>query len=52
MTKEMKTEIIINLKKEVNKKQDAGQQKMYVYIRITFHKSYLLLTDQQVSRGN
>jgi hypothetical protein len=45
----MKTEIIINLKKEVNKKQDAGQQKLYIWI--TIHKSYLLLRDQQVSRG-
>jgi ribosomal protein L21 len=47
----MKTEIIINLKKrEAKKKQDAGQQKMY--IRITIHKSYLLLRDQQVSRDS
>ena len=41
----MKTEIIIKLKnKEANKKQEAGQQNMY--IRITFHKSYVSLTDQ------
>jgi hypothetical protein len=50
LTKQIKTEIIINLKEEANKKQNAGQQKMY--IRITIHKSYLLLRDQQVSRGS
>ena len=41
----MKTEIIINLKKEANKEQNAGQQKTYV--RITFHKSYLLLRNHR-----